>query len=110
MFQVLCISEKAKNRFSSVLSVYGKVPLFYFIIHLYVIHSLMFVMLWAQGFKSSEFMFGAFKNGRPESGGGVELAAVYGIWLGVVVFMYPLCRWYAGYKSGHPEKKFLRFL
>lgn len=38
------ISEKAKNRFTEVLSVYGKVPLFYFIVHLFLIHSLMFVM------------------------------------------------------------------
>jgi uncharacterized membrane protein len=110
MFVVLSISEKAKSRFTSVLSVYGKVPLFYFIIHLYVIHSLMFIMLWLQGFHSSEFMFGAFKNGRPETGGGVELAAIYGIWMAVVVLMYPLCRWYARYKAEHPEKKLLRFL
>jgi uncharacterized membrane protein len=110
MFVVLSISEKAKNRVSTILSVYGKVPLFYFIIHLYVIHSLMFVMLWIQGFNSSEFMFGSFKNGRPETGGGVELLVIYGIWLAVVVFMYPICRWYANYKSGHPEKKLLRFL
>ena len=70
----------------------------------------MFVMLWLQGFKNSEFVFGVFSNGRPKTGGGVELAAIYGIWLAVVILMYPLCRWYAGYKSDHPEKKFLRFL
>ena len=110
MFIVLFVSEKANNRVSRILSVYGKVPLFYFVIHLYVIHSLMFVMLWLQGFQSDEFLFGTFNNGRPKSGGGVELAAIYGIWMAVVVLMYPLCRWYARYKAEHPEKKFLRFL
>src|ERR1035437_2937437 len=34
MFLILFISEKIKNRFTEILSVYGRVPLFYFIIHL----------------------------------------------------------------------------
>jgi uncharacterized membrane protein len=65
-FLILYLSEKNENRFTGILSVYGKVPLFYFTIHLYLIHSLMFVMLFIQGFASNDFVFGAFSNGRPK--------------------------------------------
>ena len=107
---VLFLSEKIKNRFTEILSVYGKVPLFYFIIHLFIIHSLMFVMLFIQGTDSKDLLFGAFNNGRPKTGVGVELPFIYMVWLSVVLILYPVCRWYGTYKSDHKEKKFLRYL
>jgi uncharacterized membrane protein len=109
-FFVLFISEKLSNRFTEILSVYGRVPLFYFIIHLFMIHSLMFVMLWLQGIGSADMLFGAFNNGRPKTDCGVELWAVYLIWLSVVILLYPICRWYGNYKSEHKENKFLKYL
>lgn len=109
-FLVLFLTEKASDRFTGVLNIYGRVPLFYFIIHLYIIHLIMFAMLFTQGFKSSDFVFGAFNNGRPKTGGGVGLGTIYIIWFAVVVLMYPLCIWYGKYKSEHPEKKILSYL
>jgi hypothetical protein len=110
MFLILFISEKVKNRFTEILTVYGKVPLFYFIIHLFIIHSLMFLMLRLQGFGSKDLLFGAFNNGRPKAGGGVDLPVIYLIWISVVVLLYPVCKWYGSYKSVHKEKKLLRYL
>lgn len=109
-FLVLALSEKIENRFTEFLSVYGKVPLFYFIIHLFVIHSAMLLMLFFQGFKGSDFLFGAFNNGRPKTGGGINLYGVYIVWICVVLLMYPISRWYGRYKSEHRENKFLRYL
>jgi len=110
MFFVLFISEKVSGRFSEILSVFGRVPLFYFVIHLYVIHSLMFAVLYLQGFGSKDFLFGAFNNGRPKTGGGLELPLIYLIWLSVVLLLYPVCKWYDKYKSGHGNIKLLRYL
>lgn len=109
-FLVLFISEKTNNRFSNLLTIYGRVPLFYFIIHLFIIHSLMFVMLIMQGFGNKDLIFGAFKNGRPSKGGGVDLWVIYLIWLSVVLLLYPICKWYGKYKSQHTENKLLRYL
>lgn len=109
-FLLLYISEKVSNSFTAILSVYGKTPLFYFVIHLFIIHSLMFVMLYLQGFSGSDFLFGAFNNGRPKTGGGISLGIIYLVWLGVVVSLYPLCKWFGRYKSEHPENGLLRYL
>jgi len=109
-FLILYLSENVKNRFTEILAVFGRVPLFYFIIHLYIIHSLMFMILLIQGFSWSDFVFGLFKNGRPATGGGVGLLAIYLLWIGVVALLYPLCKWYGNYKAVHPEKTFLRYL
>jgi hypothetical protein len=70
----------------------------------------MFIMLFFQGFGSRDMQFGVFNNGRPKLGGGVELALIYLIWLGVVLLLYPLCRWYGKYKSENKENMLLRYL
>lgn len=110
MFLILYISELKQNKFTKVLTVYGRVPLFYFIIHLFIIHSLMLVMLLIQGYAPGELLFGAFNNGRPKSGEGVGLWLIYLIWIAVVALLYPISRWYGNYKSSHPDNKILRYL
>jgi hypothetical protein len=43
-------------------------------------------------------------------GEGYNLWIVYGVWLGVVIGLYPLCKWYDRYKTNHKEKKWLSYL
>lgn len=109
MFLTMALIHSIKNKWTEVLSVYGRVPLFYFLIHWYLIHPILFLIILLQGYQSSEMEFG-FNFGRPKGGGGVELWAVYLIWLGVVVILYPVCKWFGRYKAQHKEKKWLRFL
>lgn len=109
-FLILYASEKSNNRISNFFSVYGKAPLFYFIIHLYLIHLLMFVVLFIQGFGINDLVFGLFSNGRPKSGGGVGLFVIYLIWMAVVLLLYPVCRWYGNYKNSHKQNLLLRYL
>ncbi len=107
---LLYFFDGKNNRFTRIITVYGKVPLFYYILHWYILHSLMLVLMLAQGFQWSELNFAPFGFGRPKQGGGLDLLGVYAIWLGVVVALYPLCLWYSRYKSEHPEKWWLRYL
>jgi uncharacterized membrane protein len=110
LFLLLAFSEGWKNKFTEIVSVYGKTPLFYFLIHILVIHIAMFVMVFGQGFHPADLVFGPIKFGRPAAGSGLTLPYVYLVWLGVVVLMYPLCKWYGRYKFSHPENKWLRYL
>lgn len=110
MLLILSISDNAKNRLTEAISVYGRVPLFYFTVHMFLIHSLMLVMLFIQGFGVKDWQFGVFKNGRPDTGSGVELPAIYLIWFGVVLLLYPVCKWYGKYKAAHKDIKLLKYL
>jgi uncharacterized membrane protein len=110
MFLVLFVSERRMNHLTKVLPVYGRVPLFYFIVHLFIIHSLMFIMIYIQRIRSTDLLFGPFNNGRPKTGCGVELHWIYLIWFGVVVILFPLCKWYGKYKDSHSSNKYIRYL
>jgi len=110
MFLMFYISDGMNNRFIRNASVYGRVPLFYFIIHLYLIHSLMIVIMFLQGFHWPDLSFGPFQYGRAGAGSGIGLGTVYFIWLSVVILLYPLCKWYGNYKAAHRESKLLRYL
>lgn len=108
MFLILSSVEGVRNRFTDIASVYGKVPLFYFVVHFYLIHLLMFAMVFMQGYKSSELLFG-FNFGRPKVGGGLPLWGIYIVWIGLVIFLYPICKWYGKYKVNHKEKTWLKY-
>jgi hypothetical protein len=110
MFLLLAAAEGIKNRVADVLLVYGQVPLFYFLIHLFLIHALMLLMLFLQGFSWAEIPIGTFSLGRPKAVSGVGLWGTYLTWILVVISLYPLCKWYGRYKSTHREQKWLRYL
>lgn len=110
MFFVLLMADGRSNRFTHFFITYGRVPMFFYLVHWYVIHISMFVMLILQGITWEQMPFGMMQFGRPESGVGLQLRFVYLYWLCLILAMYPLCRWYGNYKAAHREKKWLGYL
>jgi uncharacterized membrane protein len=104
MFLILYAIDNIQNRWTIVVSVYGQVPLFYFLVHWYILHPLVFIMVYLQGFTSSDMVFG-FHFGRPKSGSGLPLWAIYLVWISMVAAMYPLCKWYARYRQNQAARK-----
>jgi uncharacterized membrane protein len=81
--------------------VFGKVPMFYFLLHLPLIHLLALVVCFYR-YGDVHWMFQSasldqFPTARPP-GWGYPLPVVYVIWAIVVVGLYPLCRWFAALK------------
>lgn len=109
MLLIIALVQGVRNRWTAIVCVYGKVPLFYFLVHWYIIHPLVFVMVFLQGFTRSDMLFGS-NFGRPKAGSGIALWQVYIVWAGIVLLMYPLCKWYGRYKEQHKEKKWLRYI
>lgn len=102
MFLFLAFSERLNSTLKNILSVYGKVPLFYFIVHFYLIHIITLVVLWCQGFHFSQFEFASGTFGRPKDvESGLALWGVYLIWIVVVAVLYKPCQWYGQYKATH---------
>ncbi len=102
---VLAYFDRHPLRLTNPLVVFGRVPLFYFVLHLYVIHILLvFASLLRYGQAATSFIF----HPIPSMGGpaklfptdfGWSLTAVYLVWIAVVILLYPLCRWFARVKS-----------
>ena len=102
MFFILSFAERVKNRFANIVSVYGKVPLFYFLVHFYLIHLTLIVLMFFQGFHWSQMDFASGTFGRPKGAeSGVGLWAIYLIWICVVLILYKPCLWFGKYKAGH---------
>lgn len=111
MLLLLRYFDKPRGQFSTLLITYGKVPLFYFIVHMFVAHAMGLLVFLIQGSQLEDLNFGAFGLGRPkEGGGGISLAGVYVAWFFVVLILYPLCKRYGSYKENHRQNTLLRYL
>ncbi|HMO61066.1 MAG TPA: heparan-alpha-glucosaminide N-acetyltransferase domain-containing protein [Ferruginibacter sp.] len=98
---VLRLFEKIQFRFAAVLNVFGRVPMLYYILHLYLIHLLTLPVFYLQGFTNADITKGFF-NFRPDKLG-FGLAGVYAVWLLVLLLLYPVCKKYNQYKSTHKQ-------
>jgi uncharacterized membrane protein len=110
MFLVLALSEKPEGWLTRVTSVYGKVPLFYFLLHFLVIHLIMLAVMILQGFNWDQLDFASGNFGRPAAmDSGLTLWKVYIIWIAVVVLLYKPCKWFGRYKAAN-KRWWLRYI
>ncbi len=110
---VLALLEKPLNPLSSMIIRIGRVPMFFYILHLFLIHLLAIVAVVLSGRPWTDMIFIANMNAKDSpwlTGYGFSLGATYLVWLLVVLLLYPLCKWYDKYKSGHKEKWWLSYL
>lgn len=101
----LAFFEKTNNIISRVVSVFGRVPLFYYVLHFYFIRfGCMFFFL-ARGHSLTEDTPDLF--GLPfkfvVAGEGLPLGGVYIIWILLVLMLYPLCNWFNKFKMQRSE-------
>jgi hypothetical protein len=89
-------------RFLQPALVFGKVPMFYFLLHLPLIHLVAIAVCYAR-YGAIHWMFESPSLGRypftPPPGWGFSLPIVYLVWAFVVLALYPLCRWFAGLRQ-----------
>ncbi len=80
----------------------GKVPLFYYVLHIPLIHIIAVIVCYAR-YGHVYWMFESPDPGNvpftAPPGWGLPLPVVYLIWGIVVLLLYPLCRWFAGVKQ-----------
>jgi len=111
-FLLLSLFEKITNGFTQAIKVYGRVPFFYYVIHLYVIHlvSAAFVLIKGHTLAEATTIHGGMPFYFLAAKDGYSLLVVYIIWIAVVLALFPLCKWYDRYKTGHREKWWLSYL
>ena len=107
----LAALANVRSRLANMIITYGRVPMFFYIIHFYVLSGLNVLLFLLRGHTVKEGLTVnpnfPFKFLIP--GEGYSLATCYLIWILVVICMYPLCRWYDRYRTSHPDKKWLSY-
>lgn len=100
--------DTVKNKVTDILKIYGRVALFYYLLHLYLIHLLSMIDFFWRGHSMSESIQVPFNF--VIRGEGRSLLTTYVIWVLVIALLYPLCKWYDTYKTSHKEKWWLSYL
>jgi uncharacterized membrane protein len=89
-------------RFLRPALVVGKVPMFYYLLHISLIHMLALAVCYAR-YGHVYWMLESPGPGQfpitPPPGWGFSLPVVYLVWGFVVLTLYPLCRWFAALKQ-----------
>lgn len=107
---IMAFVEDIKSAVGNAIVIIGRVPFFYYLMHILLIHvSALIVQLikYGQSFPA-EYSTAPYSQVPDEHRW--SLGLLYGVFIVDVAILYLLCRWYAQYKSTHPEKKWLRYL
>ena len=87
--------------------VFGRIALFFYIMHLFVIHIVAVILAFIRYRQFPAWLFEgnpifsipAFPTGPQDYG--YSLPTVYVIWACIMLILYPLCRWYMNFKKTH---------
>jgi uncharacterized membrane protein len=92
---LLACLEQVRGKFVEILQVFGRVPLFFYVLHLALAHLAAGLIAMSMGYGN------AVLNNLPRDfpkDWGMGLPAVYLAWLLVLVTLYPACRWFGEVK------------
>jgi uncharacterized membrane protein len=107
----LAVSEYFSIKTTNPFVTFGRVPFFFYISHIFLIHALALLALTLSGWDWREYILtaDAFLSGRLNSFG-FGLGIVYALWAVVLLLLYPLCRWYQKVRENHPTWWWLGYL
>lgn len=91
-----------------VLETFGRTPLLFYVLHLYLGVAAALALAAAQGYSLADI--GGFMKSGPPADFGVGLGGAYVAWVLVVAALYPLCRWFAQVKRRRTDLWVLSYL
>ncbi len=111
LIAVLPLAEKARGRFSSILATYGRAPLFFYVLHIPLIHVAAILVSYIRNGAVTPWLFMNFPMFVPPAAQNYvwTLPLLYIVWLIVVAILYWPCRWLADLKV-RSSSKWLSYL
>jgi uncharacterized membrane protein len=107
----LAFTENGNGRIYQYIVALGRVPMFFYILHIYLIHLIAVFAALLTGFSLTDMTFTTWiTESKNLKGYGFNLGIVYLVWIGVVLLLYPLCLKYDRFKTAHKEKWWLSYL
>ena len=95
------VLEAARGAIARWLTVFGRVPFFYYLLHIPLIHALALVVSKVRLGEVSPWLFTNHPMGNPPPPEGYTwgLGLLYAVWAVAIVLLYFACRWFAGVKA-----------
>lgn len=108
----LSVAEKPLTAITRAVVVFGRVPMFFYLAHILLIHLLAVIGVVIQGRPWTDMVLNTVVLNAPSlKGYGFSLPVVYLVWILVIVLLYPLCKRFGIYKRQHQStKKWLNYL
>ena len=93
--------ETARGAVARWLTVFGRVPFFFYMLHIPLIHFLAIVVSVVTMGSVSPWLFANHPMGNPPAPDGYtwSLGLLYLVWVAAVVLLYFPCRWFADLKA-----------
>lgn len=96
---------------SRKLAVFGRVPFFFYLLHIYAIHIVAMIVAATTGYGWKSMVVPVWVTEQNSlKHFGFPLAVVFLIWLAILFLLYPACKWYDKYKRSHPHFWWLHYL
>ncbi len=110
-FLFLYATENIKNKLSDFFLVFGRVPFFYYVLHVFVIHltALIVLLILGENWKDMIFDAASFTTNKMANYG-YSLTVVYIVWIAIVLLLYPISKKYMIYKANNRDKWWLSYL
>lgn len=108
----LAYAERPLNKLTAALTVFGRVPMFFYLLHIPLIHGLgvLAAALSGHGAASMVDLTTWVTANDQLKGYGFSLPVVYGVWVLVIALLYPLSLWFSKYKQANQaHKKWLSY-
>jgi len=102
---LLPLAERAHGAAARVLAVFGRVPLFFYLLHIPAIHAAAVVVSLMREGRVNPWLFGNHPMMPPPVPDGYawSLALLYLVFAVVVAALYAPCAWFAGVKARHRQ-------
>jgi hypothetical protein len=97
--------EKARGTVANWISLFGRVPFFFYMLHIPLIHALALIVSFITSGEVSSWLFANHPMGNPPPPDGYPwgLGTLYLVWAAAIVILYYACRWFADLKSRRTE-------
>lgn len=110
-FLFLYATESIKNKITDFFLVFGRVPFFYYILHIFIIHLSALVIHALLGGNWRDMILDAsIFTTNTLANYGYSLFVVYLVWIAIVLSLYPICKKYMEYKINNRDKWWLSYL
>jgi len=105
------VLERARGRVARWLTVFGRVPFFFYLLHIPLIHALALAVSAIREGAVNPWLFANHPMGNPAPPEGYtwSLGQLYLVWAISIVLLYFACRWFAEVKARRTEA-WLKFL